>query len=128
MGALGDRTGNFACHPALVGNIDGSGNCPESVGILQVRFPFHGDAFPSALYSTAYNADYTYAVWRSCYEGDFWWLGGSYAAGDLNGCLGFWFSGQWYSSDAMWYIGEVYELLEAREWETAPFINDVLAS
>lgn len=121
MGVRGDRTGQFACHPDVAGDIDHTGNCPESVGILQVRFPFHQDAFPSALYSTAYNADYTYAIWRACYEGAFTWLGGGYAAGDLDGCLGFWFSGQWYSSNALWYIDELYDILNDRTWESDSF-------
>ncbi|MEO0495487.1 MAG: S-layer homology domain-containing protein, partial [Actinomycetota bacterium] len=87
MGARGDRTGAFACHPDLVGDIDETGHCPESVGILQVRYPFHPDAFSSAIYSTAYNADYTYAVWRACYEGEYGWLGGNYTAGEVEAKL-----------------------------------------
>ena len=52
-------------------------------------------------HSAAYNLDYTYASWRACYEGVYTWLNtvehnGTYAAGDVWGCVGVWFSGRWY--------------------------------
>ncbi|MEM8709225.1 MAG: hypothetical protein AAGE98_22390 [Actinomycetota bacterium] len=123
MAARGDRTGGD-CFWAVAGDVDGTGNCPESVGILQVRFPYHGDAFPSSMWSTAYNADYTYAIWRTCYEGGYGWLGDGYGAGDLWGCLGVWFSGRWYNDAANGYIAAVADILEDRTWETQVFIND----
>jgi hypothetical protein len=95
------------CHPDLRTN-DGS-DCPESIGLGQVRWLYHMEAFEdsnhmeafedsNAIESSAYNVDYTYAVWRDCYDGNLGWLntverGATYGAGDLDGCLGVWFSG-----------------------------------
>ena len=80
------------------------GDGGESFGVGQVRNTAHREAFEysvNAQTSTAYNLDYTYAVWRACYEGVFTWLNnvernGTYAAGDVWGCIGVWFSGRWY--------------------------------
>ncbi len=112
------------CHPS-VRNLS---PCPESLGILQVRYPYHGPAMDDAIASTAYNADYTYAVWRSCYEGELTWLntverGATYHAGDLWGCLGVWFSGRWRTADAVGYIAAVGDLLDGRVWEQASFVG-----
>ena len=126
MVAQGDLTNDQStCH----WTVSWMSTCPQSLGILQVRFPYHSAAFDSAAFSTAYNADYTYAVWRSCFEGELGWLnnverGAWYEAGDLWGCLGVWFSGRWYVSDAVWYIGEVQDIIDQRLWETQVFIND----
>ena len=72
--------------------------------------------------SSAYNLDYTYAVWRACFEGRFGWLNnvdgrGDYAAGDAKGCLGVWFSGRWYTDAAIGYIDRFDETLTNRSWE-----------
>ena len=87
----GDWTtnGNY-CAPGHGLGVDGRrGKCPESWGILQVRYRFFRTAFPDAVQSTAFNADTAYAVWRACYEGYEWWLsdysarGHTYKAGTL---------------------------------------------
>jgi len=126
--AKGDLTSNQSnCHPQLR---TGSGQCPESIGILQVRYQYHLEAFQdaNAIRSTAYNADYVYAVWRSCFEGEMTWLnnvehGATYRAGDLEGCLGVWFSGRYRTPDAIGYIGRVNDYLQRRVWETPEFAN-----
>lgn len=123
----GDLTGDqSACHPALRTT---SGSCPESIGILQVRYLYHDTAFAglAAINSTAYNADYTYAVWRECFEGGFGWLnnqgqGVTYVAGDALGCTGLWFAGRWYTSDAREYIATIQQYLETRIWTRQEFI------
>jgi hypothetical protein len=106
------------------------GDNGESFGLGQVRVPYHGTAFvdDNAKRSSAYNVDYTYAVWRSCYEGELTWLntvdrGATYAAGDLNGCLGVWFSGRWYTQPAKEYIAAVEDYRTRRVWESPDFIN-----
>ena len=107
------------------------GQCPESIGLLQVRYPYHPTAFASAddaAVSTAYNVDYAYANWRTCFEGGDSWLNTlnpprPYQAGDLWGCLGVWSSGRWYDSGAMSYINRVQSSLSARIWETPTFLN-----
>lgn len=115
------------------------GDNGESFGLGQVRRPYHASAFvdENAVRSSAYNLDYTYAVWRGCFEGVYTWLNGvergrDYAAGDEWGCLGLWFSGRWYTPPAIAYIegghtggyGDigVRQHLDARTWETPQFI------
>jgi autotransporter family porin len=103
------------------------------VGILQARYQYTGppaglDTWPEIEESTAYNLDFAYANWRSCYEGDKEWLntvdrGREYAAGDVWGCVGIWFSGRWYSNDANEYVDAIKKYLESRIWTTSSFIN-----
>ena len=125
----GDRTfDQSACHPDLR---TGPGqDCPESIGLLQVRYLYHGEAFEdsNSIESTSYNADYTWAVWRDCYDGNLGWLntverGAAYSAGDLDGCLGVWFSGRWRTSAAVTYIAAVNDYLDDRVWEQDYFRN-----
>ncbi len=106
------------------------GECPQSIGIMQVRYPYQGTAFATdndAAVSTAYNLDYTYAAWRNCFDGNDQWLnqyspGKPYKAGDLWGCVGLWYSGRWYDSGAIGYIQKVQGYLAERIWETPSFI------
>ena len=47
------------CAPGHGFGVDGRpGECAESVGVQQVRYPYHQWAFPWATYSTAQNLDY----------------------------------------------------------------------
>ncbi len=107
-----------------------SGPCPESLGLGQVRFLYHTAAFGNlnAYLSSAYNLDYTYSVWRTCYDGGSSWLntverGQDYAAGDLWGCVGTWFAGRWHTPAAEGYITAVKDYLNPRVWETPAFQN-----
>jgi autotransporter family porin len=110
------------------------GDNGESFGIGQVRTTAHPSAFQYAINaqtSTAYNLDYTYASWRACYEGVYTWLNsvehnGTYAAGDVWGCVGLWFSGRWYvNTDA--YLNQVGDSVHwhytNKTWLTSAFIN-----
>jgi hypothetical protein len=110
------------------------GDNGDSFGITQVRSSAHPSAFQfsvNAKNSTAYNLDYTYASWRACYEGVYTWLNtvehnGTYAAGDVWGCVGLWFSGRWYVNiDA--YLNQpgdsVHWHYTNKTWLTAAFIN-----
>ena len=133
MANLGDfGTDPAACVPDHPLGADGKGGeCPESVGILQVRYAYHGppaklDTWPDAARSTAYNADYTYAVWRTCFEGEYTWLNdvehaGRYAAGDAWGCVGVWFAGRWRTEPAEQYIAAVKDYVQQRIWTTRDF-------
>ena len=135
MSNLGDfGTDPAACVPGHEIGVDGkAGECPQSVGIMQIRYPYHGPPagrppWPEAAQSTAYNVDYTYAIWRSCYEGDFDWLntlehGATYAPGDVWGCVGLWFSGRWHTQPADEYIAAVRTYFDERVWTTGSFIN-----
>ncbi|NJN15402.1 MAG: hypothetical protein HC822_03470 [Oscillochloris sp.] len=115
------------CAPGHGLGVDGRpGECPESFGILQNRYPYEQSAWPGIHDSTAFNADVTYAIWRSCYEGYEWWLnqveqGRPYAAGDAWGCMGRWFAGRWYTQPAQDYIGRVQGYLNDRVWEQTYF-------
>ena len=111
------------------------GDNGESFGITQVRTTAHASAFQyatvNAKNSTAYNLDYTYASWRACYEGIYTWLNtvehnGTYAAGDVWGCVGVWFSGRWYvNTDA--YLNQTGDSVHwhytNKTWLTTAFIN-----
>jgi len=129
---LGDWTSNpSACAPNHPIGADGqSGLCPESVGLMQVRWQYHQAAFEgnNALNSTAYNLDYAYAMWRECFEGRVTWLntverGATYAAGDAWGCTGVWFSGRWYTQPAVDYINAVKDWYNQKIWTQSYFIT-----
>lgn len=124
----GDWTSDSSrCAPGHGLGVDGkAGQCPESFGILQNRYPYEQASWPGINNSTAFNADTAYAIWRTCYEGYEYWLndvdhGKTYGAGDAWGCMGRWFAGRWYTADANTYIGRVQDYLNQRIWETASF-------
>jgi hypothetical protein len=74
--------------------------------------------------STAFNVDYALAARRLCYEGKETWLrqpSPTYAAGDLWGCIGKWFSGRWHDAGAETYIARVRATLGARTWLASSF-------
>lgn len=102
------------------------GDNGESFGILQVRTTSQPGAFPGAQKSTAFNADYVYMRWRLCFEGlvDYLAQTGPYVGGDPWGCMGVWYTGNWYGSGgggtatgAQAYINIVKQHLNARTWE-----------
>ena len=128
-------TGDFttdasSCAPGFpIGSVgDRATECPESIGLGQVRWNYHTTAFvdDNASRSSAYNLDYTYAWWRACVEGEYTWLntvdrGAQYTAGDPLGCAGVWYSGRWYTDDAVWYLDRLTETFQSRTWEQASF-------
>jgi hypothetical protein len=125
---LGDWQGDAEfCAPGHGLGVDGKpGQCPESFGILQVKYRYFEPAWPGTGNSTAMNVDTMYAVWRSCYDGDEVWLnnqprGKQYAAGDVWGCIGRWFAGSWYTPQADHYIAMVKEYMNERIWESPAF-------
>ena len=73
---LGDwATDATRCAPGRGLGRDGkAGQCPESFGILQNRYPYEQSAWPGIATSTAMNADLAYAIWRVCFEGYEGWL------------------------------------------------------
>ena len=128
QGGLGDwTTDGSRCAPGRGLGVDGKpGQCPESFGILQNRYPYEKSAWPGIANSTAMNADLAYAIWRTCFEGYEGWLntverGSQYAAGDAWGCLGRWLSGRWHVAAGETYVGRVRGYLDQRIWETANF-------
>jgi autotransporter family porin len=108
------------------------GDGGDSFGILQVRQSAWGWAFNNGVgdpkSSTAYNVDVALAARRNCFEGNETWLntverGKDYAAGDIWGCVGLWFSGRWYTPDSVSYINDVQNDYNSRTWETPAFLN-----
>ena len=55
--------------------------------------------------STAFNLDLSVAEMRGCYDGMSTYLGNT--TGDLWGCIGSWYSGDWHGGGAQTYIGWV---------------------
>jgi len=96
----------------------------DTVGILQVKGadlpPTHPGTWPYAYQSTAFNVDYAYGVWRACFEGKETWLKNGYHAGDLWGCIGRWFSGDWYGI-SLNYIAGVKKQLANKDWLYSDF-------
>jgi hypothetical protein len=125
---LGDfGTDVTQCPPGHGLGVDGTaGQCPQSYGILQNRYPFEVASWPGIATSTAFNADLAYGIWRGCFEGYETWLntvdrGSTYAAGDAWGCVGRWFAGRWHTAPADQYISTVQSNLNGRIWETPNF-------
>ena len=123
QGKLGDWTSNAElCPPGHGIGADGKpGECPQSYGILQDRYSIEKSAWPGIDVSTAMNVDAAYAIWRSCYDGYETWLnntsaGHPYQAGDLWGCVGRWFAGNWYTPAATAYIDSVQRYLSEQVW------------
>jgi hypothetical protein len=125
---LGDwTTTSSRCAPGFPIGANGiAGQCPESFGILQNRYPYEQSAWPGMRTSTAFNADVAYAHFRACYEGYEHWLnqverGKTYTAGDTWGCVGRWFAGRWYTAPANDYINKVKNYVNIRVWESKDF-------
>jgi hypothetical protein len=125
---LGDwGTDASACPPGHAPGADGTaGQCPQSYGILQNRYPFEQASWPGIADSTAMNADTAYAIWRSCYDGYETWLnnvphGSAYQPGDAWGCVGRWFAGRWDTAAANQYVAKVRQYLAERIWTTPDF-------
>jgi hypothetical protein len=116
-----------------------SGLCPKTFSILgvmswddpawQAPYPAYpgnqNGTFPFTRDSTAAAADYYGAYIRGCYEGWESWLRstgtGNYAAGDLWGCVGSWYAGDWHSSAANTYAARVQNDLNTTIWLTRVF-------
>ena len=77
-------------------------------------FPFNRD-------STAFVVDYLGAYLRGCYEGWASWL--TRTSGDLGGCVGSWYAGDWHSSTADGYAARVKGEIDSRPWLDASFAS-----
>ena len=118
-------TDRSACPPGHR-KLNAQGECAQSYGILQNRYPFETASWPGIGRSTAMNADTAYAIWRSCYDGYETWLnnvprGSQYHKGDAWGCVGRWFAGRWHTAPAQQYISKVKLYMRERIWTTPDF-------
>jgi hypothetical protein len=119
----------------------GPGMCPKTFSILGIMswtdpawapqspaYPGNQNGtFPFTRDSTAAAADYWGASIRGCYEGWKTWLKNTgthtYAAGDLWGCIGSWYSGDWHSRAANEYISGVQRAEKDLIWLDPNFDN-----
>jgi hypothetical protein len=98
--------------------------CPVTFGIVGTKSTNWPGIFPWNRDSTAAAVDVLGGWLRGCYEGWAWWLGehgnrshGSYHAGDIWGCVGAWYSGNWLDGTAtIQASGEGY-IARAKYWE-----------
>lgn len=123
---LGDwATDQSYCPP---GTWTGTG-CYQSYGMLQIKWHYFQDSWPMIRDDTAFSAEYMYANIRACYEGWTTYLEDRtplpghprYAAGDLWGCVGRWYSGSWYDQEALDYIAKVKTAMTEALWLSPNF-------
>ncbi|MBV9691769.1 MAG: hypothetical protein JO202_18885 [Ktedonobacteraceae bacterium] len=124
---LGDPTGDYGLCPP--GGAQGDGVCYQSYGLLQVKYRYNQSAWPMSRDDTAFSVDYAGALMRACYEG---WTDYLYAysptngyptyhAGDMLGCMGVWFSGNWYDGNAISYVNLINQHFANQEWTQGNF-------
>jgi autotransporter family porin len=98
--------------------------CPVTFGIVGTKSPNWPGIFPWNRESTAAAVDVLGGWLRGCYEGWVWWLrdhgnrsGGVYHAGDLWGCAGAWYSGNWHDGTATTPGTGEYYIARAKYWQ-----------
>jgi hypothetical protein len=112
----------------------GQGLCPKTfsiMGVMSWQDPSWGQwpdnqngTFPFNRNSTAFAVDYLGAELRGCYEGWETWLGDGgtgYSRGEIWGCVGAWYAGEWHSGAADGYISRVRHAMMTRPWLRASF-------
>lgn len=124
------QTSDWSTDPQMCppGTWDGSG-CWQSYGILQIKYFYFKSSWPMSRDDAAFSAEYVYGIIRTCYEGWTTYLAEgtplpgypAYHAGDIWGCLGRWYSGWWYTQDAITYINGVKTHLANKEWQQPLF-------
>jgi hypothetical protein len=98
--------------------------CPVTFGIVGTKSTSWPGIYPWNRVSTAAAVDVLGGWLRGCYEGWVWWLRahgnrsrGVYHAGDIWGCVGAWYSGNWHDgSPQRRDDGESYSL-RAQHWD-----------
>jgi hypothetical protein len=120
----------LATHGYDYQNDYGSGLCPKTfsiVGVMDWEAPSWGlmpdnqnGVFPFNRDSTAFAVDYLAGQLRGCYEGWEHWLGSngtpSYASGDIWGCVGSWYAGDWHSTAGDGYTSRVQTEMNNFTW------------
>ena len=111
--------------------------CPVTFGIVGTKSTNWPGIFPWNRDSTAAAVDVLGGWLRGCYEGWAWWLRdhgnrshGVYHAGDIWGCVGAWYSGNWRdgtattpgSAESYIYRAEYWE--QHRPWLHPSFLSD----
>ncbi|KAA1397728.1 hypothetical protein [Aeromicrobium ginsengisoli] len=106
----------------------GEGICPRTfsiIGVMSWQDPDWGPmaknqngTFPFNRDSTAFALDYAAAHLRGCMEGWIVWLSNrdGFERGDLWGCVGVWYAGDWEIPAAREYAARVKSLMDDRVW------------
>ncbi len=106
----------------------GEGICPKTfsiIGVMSWQDPEWGQmmanqngTFPFNRDSTAFALDYAAAQLRGCMEGWVTWLSNrdGFRRGDLWGCVGVWYGGDWKIPTAIQYSDRVKALMNERFW------------
>jgi hypothetical protein len=96
--------------------------CPVTFGIVGTKSTSWPGIFPWNHESTAAAVDVLGGWLHGCYEGWVWWLRdhgnqsrGVYHAGDIWGCVGAWYSGNWHDGPVNGSGGESYSI-RAQYW------------
>lgn len=108
--------------------------CPVTFGIVGTKSTSWPGLFPWNRNSTAAAVDVLGGWLRGCYEGWVWWLRdhgnrshGVYQAGNLWGCVGAWYSGNWLDGSPTTqqtgehYIAQVQYWMQQRPWLSPGF-------
>jgi hypothetical protein len=90
--------------------------CPTSFGIMQLKHIYTPGSYPLSQQSTAFNVDYYGALIRSCYEGWISYVDDDYGPGDIGGCVGWHFSGDWEDAGSERYIQHVHHYPDSKPW------------
>jgi hypothetical protein len=103
--------------------------CPVTFGIVGVKSTSWPGIFPWNRDSTAADVDVLGGWLRGCYEGWVWWLRhhgnhahGTYHTGDIWGCVGAWYSGNWHDGSSrnpqtgQGYISRVKHWEKVKPW------------
>jgi hypothetical protein len=98
--------------------------CPVTFGIVGTKSTDWPGIFPWNRDSTAAAVDVLGGWLRGCYEGWVWWLRdhgnrshGVYHAGDIWGCAGAWYSGNWHNGTSATPRTAQYYIHRAQYWE-----------
>jgi hypothetical protein len=128
--SVGDWTSNLSlCPPGsgFPGAWDGS-KCGQSYGLQQIKYIYQPETWPMTTDNTAFNLDYRFAIERQCMNGADANLVGkvpnpgypSYPNGNADqmlwGCIGAWYNGDWYDTEAVSYIGWIQLQLSEKLW------------
>lgn len=104
--------------------------CPVTFGIVGTKSTSWPGIFPWNRDSTAAAVDVLGGWLRGCYNGWVWWLRdhgnrsrGAYHAGDLWGCVGAWYSGNWHDGPASGQGGESYILRAGYWYKLRPWLH-----
>lgn len=115
--------GDSSEDPGVCALLGLSAPCAQSYGLLQVKGTVHTGTHPYSTQSSAFGVDYAMAWLRACFDGTFTWLieteyerVDGYVAGEEFGCVGAWFSGEWWDQPANDYAGEVRYHTQNESW------------